>query len=160
MTIITRVYRFPASHRLHSPLLTDADNAATFGKCNNPYGHGHDYVLSVSATGPTDTRTGLVLRIAELDQLVETKVLNVLAHSNINEDVAYFKDTDAVPTTENIAVFIAKQLQHHWSEFVRSGYARLYRVHVQETERNAFELLIPSKVPEKNVDSEGLLIHA
>ena len=158
MTILTRLYRFSASHRLHSPLLTDAENAAVFGKCNNPYGHGHDYVLSVSATGPLDARTGLVLRVAELDDLVEKRVLNVLAHSNINEDVPNFSVT--VPTTENIAMFIAEQLQHHWTEFVSSARARLYRVHVQETERNAFELLIPSKVAEKNVDSEGLLIHA
>ena len=158
MIAVTRVYRFSASHRLHSPLLTDSENTAIFGKCNNPYGHGHDYVLSVTAAGPVDARTGLILGIAELDRLVETKVLNALAHSNINEDIPRFKDT--VPTTENIALFIAEQLQQHWASFIRAPRARLFKIHVQETERNSFELLIPSAVPQKRIESEGLLIHA
>ena len=158
MISVTRVYRFSASHRLHSRLLTNAENAKIFGKCNNPYGHGHDYILSVTATGPVDARTGLVLRTAELDRLVQTKVLNVLAHSNINEDVPRFKDT--VPTAENIAVFIAEQLREHWKQFVCQDNARLHRVHVQETERNGFELLIPCAVSEKKVESEGLFVHA
>ena len=158
MTTVTRVYRFSASHRLHSPLLTDAENIAIFGKCNNPYGHGHDYVLSITVAGPVDARTGLLLRIAELDQLVQTKVLGILAHSNINEDLPQFKD--AVPTTENVALFIAEQLQQHWNDFVSPKRARLYRVHIQETERNGFELLIAKTVPQKRIESEGLLVHA
>ena len=155
---VTRVYRFSASHRLHSPLLSNADNAQIFGKCNNPYGHGHDYVLSVTVVGPVDTRLGLVLRIRELDELVQTRVLNLLAHSNINEDIPHFKDT--VPTTENVALFIAEELRQHWGEFVSADEAHLRRVHVQETERNGFELLIPCAVSEKNVESEGLFVHA
>lgn len=98
------------------------------------------------------------MRIAELDQLAETKVLKVLAHSNINEDVPEFKDV--VPTTENIALFIAKHLQQHWNEFVSARNARLHRVHIQETERNGFELLIASGASEKRIESEGLLINA
>jgi 6-pyruvoyltetrahydropterin/6-carboxytetrahydropterin synthase len=152
------VYRFSASHRLHSPLLSNAENAQIFGKCNNPYGHGHDYVLSVTGAGSVDARVGLVLRIRELDELVETKVLKVLAHSNINKDIPHFKDT--VPTTENIALFIAEQLQQHWNEFVSADKARLHRIHVQETERNGFELFIPATVSEKKVQNEGLFVHA
>jgi 6-pyruvoyltetrahydropterin/6-carboxytetrahydropterin synthase len=158
VTTLTRVYRFSASHRLHSPLLSDAENAAIFGKCNNPYGHGHDYVVSITVVGPVDARTGLILQIADLDELVQTKVLHVLAHSNMNEDVPRFKDT--VPTTENVAVFIAEQIQQNWKDFISAASPRLYRVHIQETERNGFELLIPSAASEKRIESEGVLIHA
>jgi 6-pyruvoyltetrahydropterin/6-carboxytetrahydropterin synthase len=155
---VTRVYRFSASHRLHTPQLSDAENSALFGKCNNPHGHGHDYVLSVSAAGRPDVRSGLLLRIEELDQLVRAKVLNVFAHCNMNLDVPQFRNL--VPTTENVALVIADLLQKSWREFITKGNARLHRVHIQETERNGFEVLLPERPAEEEIESEGLLAHA
>jgi 6-pyruvoyltetrahydropterin/6-carboxytetrahydropterin synthase len=158
MISVTRLYRFSASHRLHSPLLSESENARTFGKCNNPYGHGHDYVLSVTVAGDVDERTGLLIKVSDLDRLVHEKVLNLLSHRNINEDVPQF--ADLIPTTENVALVIADLLQKNWRDYVNKDTARVSRVHVQETERNGFEVRIPALRVEENLGVEGLLVHA
>lgn len=158
MISITRVYRFSASHRLHSPSLSDSENAAVFGKCNNPYGHGHDYVLSITLAGKIDERTGLLAPIRNLDHLVHEKVLHLFSHRNVNEDVPQL--ADLVPTTENIVLVIANLLQEHWSEYLGHARALLHRVHVQETERNGFEVFIPAFSAGKTNQAEGLIIHA
>jgi 6-pyruvoyltetrahydropterin/6-carboxytetrahydropterin synthase len=155
---VTRVYRFSASHRLHSLLLTDGENAAMFGKCNNPYGHGHDYVLSITVAGPVNEVTGLVIPPRELDALVEAQVLRAFSHVNINVDVPQF--SNLVPTAENIALVIADLLREHWSEYVGTETARLRRVHVQETERNGVEVLVPARSENQRIATEGLLVHA
>jgi 6-pyruvoyltetrahydropterin/6-carboxytetrahydropterin synthase len=141
MITLTRRYRFSASHRLHVPSLGDERNAELFGKCNNPFGHGHNYVLSVTVEGEIDEQTGLIIHTGRLDRLVETKVLKLLAHRNLNADVPQF--SELVPTTENLALVIAGLLENEWAEWfpVESG-ARLWRVHVQETDRNGFEVLL------------------
>ncbi len=90
MMTITRLYHFSASHRLHSPRLSAAENVRLFGKCNNPFGHGHDYVLEVTATGTLDPRRGVLLPLSKLDCLVRETVLQLFAHSNINVDVPQF----------------------------------------------------------------------
>lgn len=158
MISLTRVYRFSASHRLHSPLLTDGENAAVFGKCNNPHGHGHDYVLSVTVTGTVDERTGLLMPLKLLDRLLEEKVLHLFSHRNINVDVPQF--ADLVATTENVALVIANILQANWGSYVSQADTRLHRVHLQETDRNGFEVLLPAHPAAERVESEGLLIHA
>lgn len=158
MISVTRVYRFPASHRLHTPLLSEVENAALFGKCNNPHGHGHDYVLSVTAAGRPDFRTGLLLRVGELDELVRTKVLNLFSHRNMNLDVPQFRNL--VPTTENVVLVITNLLQESWHQFITMREARLFRVHIQETERNGFEVLLPARSTREAIESEGLLVHA
>jgi 6-pyruvoyltetrahydropterin/6-carboxytetrahydropterin synthase len=158
VTSITRVYRFSASHRLHTPQRSDAENAALFGKCNNPHGHGHDYVLSVTAGGRPDPRSGLLLCVEEVDHLVRAKVLNVFSHRNMNVDIPQFQDV--VPTTENVVLIIAGLLEESWHEFVTTRNARLYRVHIQETERNGFEILLPARPAKQEIESEGLLAHA
>ncbi len=158
MISVTRTYRFAASHRLHSPVLSDEENAAVFGKCNNPYGHGHDYVLSVTVTGEIDQRTGLLVPREQLDNLVVEKVLHLFSYRNINLDVPQF--SDLVPTTENIATVIANLIQEHWGHYFVQTSARLHRVHVQETERNGFEVLIPMPQANESFQSEGLLVHA
>ena len=141
MTTVTRRYRFSASHRLHSPELTAAENAELYGKCNNPFGHGHDYILEVTAAGEVDTLTGLMLPIDQLDSLVEKKVLELFASRNINLDVPQF--ANIVPTTENIALVIADLLEQHWNTYLGNTRARLERIHIQETDRNSFEVLLP-----------------
>ena len=158
MTSLTRIYRFSASHRLHSSHLSDAENVQIFGKCNNPHGHGHDYVLAVTVSGPVDPRTGLLVSVRDLDALVGENVVNLFAYRNINMDVPEF--ADLVPTTENIALVIAGTLQQHWDSYFTSGSARLSRIHIQETDRNGFEVLVPGRPKRQNIEIEGSLVHA
>lgn len=153
MTSITRRYRFSASHRLHSGALSAADNQRLYGKCNNPFGHGHDYILEVTASGFVCETTGLILPRQRLDRLVEEKVLRLLANRNLNLDVPDF--ARLVPTTENLALLIARLLDQSWTDYLGQGAlggdsrvqnpARLVRVHLQETDRNGFEVLVAAQ---------------
>lgn len=120
---ITRRYRFSASHRLHAPELSAAENQRLYGKCNNPFGHGHDYELQVTASGDIDDRTGRILPVLKLDQLVEDKILRLFSHRNMNLDVPQFERL--VPTTENIALVIADLLAQNWSAYLGQSAARL-----------------------------------
>ena len=129
---LTRRYRFSASHRLDTPALTAEQNSKLYGKCNNPFGHGHDYVLDVTVAGSPD-ESGQVVSREALDTLVEERVLARFDHHNLNTDIAEL--TGVVPTTENLAVVIEKALADGWP--LR---ARLDRVPISETERNIFEL--------------------
>ncbi|HLH44101.1 MAG TPA: 6-carboxytetrahydropterin synthase [Bryobacteraceae bacterium] len=131
---LTRRYRFAASHRLHAESLSEQENRRLYGKCNNPYGHGHDYVLDVTVEGPPGA-SGLVADRAALDGLVRQRVLSRLDHMNLNEDLPEFRTT--VPTTENLASLVKKMLLDHWNLP-----ARLARLRISETDRNAFELEI------------------
>ena len=158
MIVVTRVYRFAASHRLHSPHLSDAENAAMFGKCNNPYGHGHDYVLSITVSGQINEQTGLLISRTSLDQLVHDKVLQLYSHRNINVDVPQFENL--IPTTENVVLVIANLLQQSWREHAALREVRLERVHIQETDRNGFEVMMPLGQTSESFENEGLLIHA
>ena len=101
-----------------------------FGKCANPYGHGHNYVLEVSVSGDVDPATGMIANLAELDKFVEREVIEVFDHHSLNEDVAAFRDV--VPTTENLCIEIYERLK----SFPK---AKLERVRVQETTNNSFE---------------------
>jgi 6-pyruvoyltetrahydropterin/6-carboxytetrahydropterin synthase len=129
---LTRRYRFAASHRLNTEALTAEENASLYGKCNNPFGHGHDYVLDVSVEGPVDA-SGQIVGRAALDALVEQQVLERLDHRNLNCDLPELRDR--VATTENLAAVIEELLQGQWSLA-----ARLARVRISETARNTFEL--------------------
>jgi len=140
MTAATRRYRFSASHRLHLPGLTSDQNGQLYGKCNNPFGHGHNYVLEVTVTGPVDPETGLVVNRAELDRLVNEKVIAVFSGRNINLDIPAFRSL--VPTTENIVSVIVQILEQNWAALAVAPYTWLSRVQVQETDRNGFEILI------------------
>jgi len=150
-TRITRLYRFSASHRLHTARLSEDENIRLYGKCNNPFGHGHNYVLEVTAEGPVDPESGLVLRVPELDNLVRGRVLRSFEDRNINLDVPQFRQL--VPTTENIAKVISDLLHEHWGIYV-SGVSRLVRVHVQETDRNGFEIWVRPEAASVDIQSE------
>jgi 6-pyruvoyltetrahydropterin/6-carboxytetrahydropterin synthase len=125
-----RRYRFAASHRLHTGHLSEEENGRVFGKCNNPYGHGHNYVVEVSLSGDVDPATGMIANLAELDAFVERHVLEDFDHKSLNEDVPEFRDT--VPTTENLCIEIFRRLQSFPG-------AKLERVRIQETGNNSFE---------------------
>ncbi len=129
---LTRRYRFSASHRLNSDALTPGENARLYGKCNNPFGHGHDYVLDVSVEGPVDDSGQIVERNA-LDTLVQERVLGRVDHRNLNSDLPELKNE--VATTENLAFAIERMLERNWNLT-----ARLARVRISETARNTFEL--------------------
>jgi 6-pyruvoyltetrahydropterin/6-carboxytetrahydropterin synthase len=125
-----RRYRFSASHRLHSAHLTEEENCRVFGKCNNPYGHGHNYIVEVTLSGDVDAATGMIANLADLDAFVERYVLDEFDLKSLNEDVPAFRDI--VPTTENLCIEIFQRLQSFPS-------AKLERIRIEETGKNSFE---------------------
>jgi 6-pyruvoyltetrahydropterin/6-carboxytetrahydropterin synthase len=128
---LTRRYQFSASHRLDTPALSAEQNRNLYGKCNNPFGHGHNYVLDVTVVGELD-ESGQIVNREALDALVRERILARFDHHNLNTDIAEL--TGIVATTENLAVAIKKALDP-WPLP-----ANLYRVRISETERNIFEL--------------------
>ncbi len=127
---LTRRYAFAASHRLHSPLLGEAENRRTYGKCDNPYGHGHNYVVEVTVSGPVEPSTGMVAQLNDLDRFVEKEVLEPFDHRYLNEEVEAFGKR--VPTSENLCIEIFNRLRAFPA-------ARLERVRLEETSLNTFE---------------------
>jgi 6-pyruvoyltetrahydropterin/6-carboxytetrahydropterin synthase len=128
---LTRRYKFAASHRLHAASLSEAENLRIYGKCNNPYGHGHNYEVLVTLTGPMDPATGMIANLGELDPFVEKQVLDVFDHRNLNEEIPEFRDM--VPTTENLCAEVFRRLAGFKS-------ATLERVRIEETSKNSFEM--------------------
>jgi 6-pyruvoyltetrahydropterin/6-carboxytetrahydropterin synthase len=137
MMRLTRRYRFSASHRLHSPGLSAEENAEAYGKCNNPRGHGHDYVLEVSVRGPLDPRSARVVNVPELDRLVEREVLSRLRHRDLNSEAPEL--AGAPTTTENLAIAIRANLARYWKQVFPGGLPALERIRIHETRRNVFE---------------------
>jgi 6-pyruvoyltetrahydropterin/6-carboxytetrahydropterin synthase len=131
---LTRCYRFPAAHVLAIAGLADAENRRIYGKCANPAGHGHDYGVEVTVTGPVDEQTGRVIDPARLDALFAERVGQALSHRMLN-DVPLFAARGLVPTAENIARVVFEQL----AQPVSASGARLLRVRILETHRNSFE---------------------
>jgi 6-pyruvoyltetrahydropterin/6-carboxytetrahydropterin synthase len=127
---LTRRYRFSSSHRLHSPNMSPEENLTTYGKCNNPHGHGHNYTLEVTVSGPVDPTTGMVCNLVDLDGFVEREVLSRYDLQNLNTLQEFAKQ---VPTTENLSVEIYEILQRGFQN------AHLEGVRLEETMMNSFE---------------------
>jgi 6-pyruvoyltetrahydropterin/6-carboxytetrahydropterin synthase len=127
---LTRRYMFSASHRLHSDLMSDSENAATYGKCNNPYGHGHNYGLEVTVSGPVDESTGMVCNLVDLDDCVQREILQRFDLENLNMRSEFIQ---TVPTTENLCTVIYDILQRRFT------HAHLEKVRIEETMMNSFE---------------------
>jgi len=127
---LTRRYHFAASHRLHSTALSMAENERIYGKCNSPYGHGHNYAVEVTITGPVNPGTGMIANLGDLDPFVQREVIEAFDYKYLNEDVLEFQTT--VPTTENVCREIYRRL---------AGFpaAKLERVRIEETSKNSFE---------------------
>ena len=125
-----RRYRLSASHRLHVDALTAEENRAAYGKCNNPHGHGHNYVVEVVVGGPVDGETGMVMNLVDLDRLVNERVLERFDHRNLNLDPAFERN---VPTTENFSLVLVEILREALPE------GKLEYVRIEETENNFFE---------------------
>jgi 6-pyruvoyltetrahydropterin/6-carboxytetrahydropterin synthase len=127
---LTRRYLFSASHRLHNEAMSTEENRATYGKCNNPYGHGHNYSVEVTVSGPVDSRTGMVCNLVDLDECVSREVLERYDHQNLNVLPEF---SELVPTTENLCQRIYEILQREFRV------AHLEKVRIEETMMNSFE---------------------
>lgn len=128
---VTRKAHFNAAHRLHNPSQTDEWNERTFGKCNNPNWHGHNYTLEVTVKGEPDPQTGYVIDLSELKAIIEEKIIEPCDHRNLNVDVPFMKGM--MPSTENFVVAIWNEL----AGVLPAG--KLHRVRLYETERNMAE---------------------
>jgi 6-pyruvoyltetrahydropterin/6-carboxytetrahydropterin synthase len=126
---LSRRYHFSASHRLHVDALTAQQNRDTFGKCNNPFGHGHNYTVELTFSGPVDPSTGMVTNLADLDAFAHHNLLDLFDHTNLNTLPPFL---DRVSTTENLSVEV-------WRIFSKYPHATLRRVHIEETSNNSFD---------------------
>jgi 6-pyruvoyltetrahydropterin/6-carboxytetrahydropterin synthase len=126
---LTRRYSFAASHRLHVDVLTPEANRDIFGKCNNPFGHGHNYTAQVTFSGHVDAATGMVTNLIDLDAFSQREVLDLFDHANLNTLECF---RDLTPTTENLSVEL-------WRIYSQYPHARLERIHVEETGNNSFD---------------------
>ena len=106
---VTRRMHFSAAHRVHNPAMSDEENRRTFGKCNNPNWHGHNYILDVSVKGRLDERTGYVIDLARVKEVVEQSVVSKVDHRNLNLEVDFLRDV--IPTTENVVVAFWRVLE-------------------------------------------------
>lgn len=131
MVYLTRRETFSASHRLHNPELGSEVNKAVYGKCNNEHGHGHNYVLEVVVSGEINPRTGYVMDIKELKEIIHENIIEEVDHRHLNYDVGFMKGI--IPTTENFAVAIWNQLK----DKIKTG--KLYSIKLYETENNYVE---------------------
>lgn len=150
MVFLTRRYRFSAAHRLHNEQLSPRENARLYGKCNNPYGHGHNYTIEVTVRGPVDAATGMLMDLGLLDHIVEREILERFDHVHLNLDIANFNGR--VPTTENLCIEIFNLLRDKLEP--AGSEARLEKVRLEETNSNFFEYLGPSAGPGTGTISE------
>ena len=128
---VTRRMTFNAAHRVHNPALSDEENRATFGKCNNPNWHGHNYVLEVAVAGEVDERTGYVVDLGAVKRIVQEVVIDQVDHRNLNIEVEFMRGI--IPTTENLVIACWKLLEP------RLRPARLRRLRLWETENHSAE---------------------
>ena len=132
MITLTRSYHFPAAHVLRTDAYSDEENVRVFGKCANPAGHGHNYGVEVTVTGPVDHATGELMSREGLDGIVRERVLERFAHRMLNDDELF---AELVPTAENIARVVYERLEE---PVAAAGSARLLHVRVHETRKNSF----------------------
>jgi 6-pyruvoyltetrahydropterin/6-carboxytetrahydropterin synthase len=127
---LTRRYIIAASHRLHSDQLSEAENRLTYGKCNNPYGHGHNYAVEVTVSGQVNPSTGMVCNLVDLDECFQREIMERFDHKNLNSRPEF---AHRVPTTENLGVVIYDILKREFRA------AHLEKVRIEETQNNSFE---------------------
>jgi 6-pyruvoyltetrahydropterin/6-carboxytetrahydropterin synthase len=126
---LTRRYHLCASHRLHCESFSDEQNRSTYGKCNNPHGHGHNYVVSVTFGGQVDPVTGMICDLAQLDAFAQTNLLGHFDCMNLNTLTEF---CNLVSTTENLTIEV-------YGIFAAFPGAELTSVHIDETSNNSFE---------------------
>ncbi len=144
----SRRYRLSASHRLHVPGLSEEANRETYGKCNNPYGHGHNYFVEITVAGPVDPQTGFVVDLPKLDALAKRDLLDRFDHTHLNADPAF--SGSFVPSTENLTMELERSFRMAVPLLDPAGRLRLVSIRVEETRNNAFDLPAqPLPVPVK-----------
>ncbi len=131
MMYVTRQVKFSAGHRLHNPLLSDEENVSIFDKCNNPNGHGHNYILEVTLSGEINPSTGYVYDLKKLKTIIYDEIVDKVDHKNLNTDVEFLKGIN--PTVENLAVAIWNLLANKFDE------AKLYKIKIFETDTSFVE---------------------
>src|SRR5437660_36916 len=130
MLYLTRKAEFAASHYYHNPELSPEENRRVFGKCNNPNGHGHNYVLEVTLSGQVDESTGMICNLVDLDECVQREIVTRFDLENLNMRPEF---AESVPTTENLCTIIYDILKREF------GKAHLEKVRLEETMMNSFE---------------------
>lgn len=136
MVFVTRKAHFNAAHRLNNPNKSEEWNQKTFGKCNYPNWHGHNYVIEVTVAGQPDKETGYVIDLGKLKNIIEDRITDPCDHRNLNIDVPFLKDI--IPTSENLVKIFFEQLQEEVEAAASVG-SKLYAVKLFETERNIAE---------------------
>lgn len=131
MIYITKKMNFSASHRLHNPELSNEENLKLFGKCANKNGHGHNFSIEVTVVGEINPKTGYVIDLKKLKQIIQDNLISLLDHSNLNLDIKFFQKN--IPTSENIAIFAWEILQKNIKE------AKLYKIKIAESENSYIE---------------------
>lgn len=142
----SRRYRFSASHRLHVPSLSDEQNRETYGRCNNPFGHGHNYTVQVTVAGPVDEQTGFVVDLPALDALVRRELIDRFDSTHLNADPIFAGAF--VPSTEHFVAEADRVLRKAVELLDKNGKLRLANIRVEETGNNSFDLCAePYSVP-------------
>lgn len=131
--LLTKKFKFSASHRLFKPELSDEENLKIFGKCSNPNGHGHNYILEVTVSGNVNRETGYVIDLGELKKFVQDKIIDKIDHKNLNLDVAFLKGI--IPTSENVIIRIWNVIEKEFGD----NNVKLYSLKLHETENNIVE---------------------
>ena len=129
MVYITRRVTFAAAHRLHNPELSDEENCQIYGLCNNPMGHGHNYVVEVTVRGKPSSRDGMIIDLGELNEVIQNRIIKHVDHKFLNHQVDFLKDV--IPTAENLSMKFWERLQ----DALPRG--ELYEVRVSESENNS-----------------------
>lgn len=142
----SRRYRFSASHRLHAPGMSDEQNRSTYGKCNNPFGHGHNYVVEITVSGVVAPDTGFVVDLPALDALAKRELIDRFDQCHLNTDPAFA--ADCVPSTENLAYEIRRIFAREVPLLDAVGRLRLQNIRIEETGNNSFDLPGECDAPE------------
>jgi 6-pyruvoyltetrahydropterin/6-carboxytetrahydropterin synthase len=127
---LTRRYWISASHRLHNAAFSEAENRETYGKCNNPFGHGHNYAIEVTVSGDVDRATGMICNLIDIDAVVQREIVEPFDHEDLNTKTEF---RNLVPTTENLAMVVFNILKPLLT------FAHLEKVRIEETSNNSFE---------------------
>lgn len=131
MVYVSRKATFSAAHRLYNPSFSDMQNEEVFDKCNNPHGHGHNYVLEVTVKGTPDEQTGYVIELKRLKAIIDERIIDLVDHKHLNYDVDFLRGLN--PTVENLCVIFWKQIDG----YLPNG--ELHSIKVWESEANSAE---------------------
>ncbi|MFV1883661.1 MAG: 6-pyruvoyl trahydropterin synthase family protein [Balneola sp.] len=136
MIFVTRKTHFNAAHRLNNPSKSEEWNRQTFGKCNYPNWHGHNYIIEVTVAGEPDAETGYVIDLGKLKKIIKERITEPCDHRNLNMDVPFLEGI--IPTSENLVKAFFEQLKEDVEQSASTG-SVLYSVKLFETERNIAE---------------------